>query len=48
MELARLYKAWWRTVQRRYYEAALANLQRVNPCHEDIPWLVHKLNQLEK
>lgn len=48
MALLDLYREVWRGLQLRYYRLALANQQRVNPCHEDIPWLVRRINQLEK
>ena len=48
MVLIREYIRIWRGLQLRYYRLAVANLQRVHPCHEDIPWLVRRINQLEK
>lgn len=44
--LAGLYHSWWKAVRLRYYEAALAHLTRVDPCHPDIPEIVHKLNNI--
>lgn len=46
--LIALYRELWQLCKLRYYEAALAHLTRVDPCHPDIPGIVHRINELEK
>lgn len=48
MALIQLYRQAWRAARIRYYEAALRHMQRRNPCHDDIPWLVLKIHQLKQ
>ena len=38
LDLARLF----------YYRWALADMTRANPFHPDLPYVVHRLNQLER
>lgn len=47
-QLIDLYRELWQLCKLRYYEAALAHLTRVDPCHPDIPGIVLKINELEK
>lgn len=48
MALINLFLELVNTIRLRYYEAALAHMTRVNPCHEDIPSLVHMINHIRR
>lgn len=40
-------RQFWLQLQLIYYRAARDNLTRVDPCHPELPDIVHKINELE-
>lgn len=44
--MLRLFAQALRAARRRYYEAARDHLTRTDPCHPDIPGIVHRINEL--
>lgn len=47
MRLYYEYRQVWLQVKLRYFNAAREHLTRMNPCHPDLPAVLHRISELE-
>jgi len=48
MGLTYLFQQAIITVKLKYFQIAISHLMQKDPCHADIPEIVHKINDLER